>query len=219
MPRPKNIDLSTLEGWDKLEPSEQSTVEMKTDATRQRLKLERESRLAIGRDLSEIREILKPKGLWLAFLEVAFGWSERTAYRYIEGFDMASTNVPQPVLQIAIERGSRSIANKALIKKMPPPKTTDPKLIGEYLDELDKTKLPSIVDEPTLDERIKLCLHFVGNHYEKIHEKKQKTAFMRSLLGMELAKFGIASELSIAPIAIPEDYRIARGRPTKDKAA
>lgn len=220
MARPKNVDLSTLEGWGTLELSEQAAVEKRNAAAHQQLSLERNSRESIGKNLYEIREILKPKKLWLAFLEIAFGWSERTAYRYIEDYETAQANVPEAVLKIAIERGTRGISNVKLLKKMPPPKSTDPKVIGEYLDGLDKVKRPTLVAEPSLDERVKLCLHVVGNHYAKIQDKRHKTAFRNSLLGMELTRFGIASDLSISPIAIPDDFRISRGRPSsKDKVA
>jgi hypothetical protein len=79
----------------------------------------------IGKWLSEVKERL-PHGQWLPWLKGEFGWSQRTAYRFVEVYDkvklaklanlnldvsalylIAAPSTPEPVVKEVIERLNR----------------------------------------------------------------------------------------------------------------
>jgi hypothetical protein len=148
--------------------------------------------------------------------------SERTAYNYITEYEEISKAVPEPVLKVAMERGYKAITRLELVKKNPPPKTADHEKIVAYLDNLEAVPSPPRPDrfeDFTVDDHVKICINFVGIHFDKLTDQKSKRAFIRTLIGMELAKFGISSDTSFSPIAIPDEFRVLRGRPKIEKAA
>lgn len=210
----KLIDLQTFQGLGKLEPNEQDKVRQEAKLLAEAMKTEVMSKLSIGEHLSELRKILEPKRVFVSFLkqwatEYALPMSKATAYRYIELFTTAHSKMPKPVLEMALQRGTK--INAAVLAQNPPPKTEDKSKIQEYLDNL-KTDRVEVIPGP--DTLLKECVNFVGTRWEKLpNNHKSRTAFMRSLIGMLMARFGVASELSFAPMAIPESFRAKRGRP------
>jgi hypothetical protein len=216
------VDLTRINGWNDLGEDVRTQIESRIASVRESLRIERESHLGIGQELFEIRRVLLPLKMWIEFLAVGFGWSQRTAYRYIADYELAAkSNVPENVLKIAIQRGSKAISRPELVKRMPPPKTDDTQKIVAYLEKLEESKPKSLelVKEPTVQDRLKTCIHLVSSHYDKIKDKRQKITFAQSLIGMELTRFGYASDSTFSPIAIPENFRTVRGRPAKDKPA
>jgi len=211
------LDYESIEGWSELDAKIRSSVETHTASAKKQLSIIRDSRLGVGKDLFEIRKLLLPHKMWISFLRIAFGWSERTAYRWITEYEQTSKDVPPMVLQIAIERNSQAITKPEIRKKYPLPKTENPREIADYLDKIDHVHAPRpiLVQEPDVDQRLKGCLNFVGNHFSKIKAKREKQYFIDNLLGMELTKFGIASAMRIGPLAIPDDFQVLRGRPKK----
>ncbi len=215
-------DLQTISGWEELKATDQKTVLVKTEATANALKAEGQSRLEAGKNLAELREILLPLKIWVGYLRKAFHMSERTGYRYIQEYEETAKVVPSNVLNIAMARGFKAIAKPELVKQNPPPKTEDTKKIVQYLETLEES--PPVqrdgnggIDSYSLDDRLKICFRIVASHYDKLVGKREKTNFAKTLLGMELTKFGITAE-GLRAITVPEEYT-ARGRPRHQEAA
>lgn len=223
-------DLRQISGWDKLETADESAVLVKTQAAANALKVEGQSRLEAGKNLAEIREILLPLKIWVGYLRTAFHMSERTGYRYIEEYQDKAKVVPSNILDISMARGYKTINRTPgpelaeLVRRNPPPKTEDTKRIVQYLDTLEES--PPIprsrdagigMDSYSFDDRLKICFRIVASHHDKLVGKREKDRFARTLISMELTKFGITAD-GLRATPVPEEYT-ARGRPREKRAA
>lgn len=216
-------DLRTISGWEQLKAADENTVLVRTEATANALKSEGQSRLEAGKNLLEVREILLPLKIWVSYLRTAFHMSERTGYRYIQEYeDTAKTFQSAPkVLDIAMARGYKAVARPELVRRNPPPKTEDMQKIVQYLDTLEESppepRSNGNGDSFSLEDRLKICFRMVASHYDKLLGKRDRTTFARTLLSLELTKFGMGSA-DVRPAAVPEEYT-SRGRPREKKAA
>jgi hypothetical protein len=211
----KLIDPKTFQGLAKLEPNEQDLVRREARALAHAMKGEAVSKLSIGEHLAALRKVLEPRRIFVAFLkqwssEYALPMSRATAYRYIEQYNVAYSALPSNVLEMAVRKGTK-IGTEALVSN-PPPETQDQGEIEKYLDNLKTTRVEVVAGPDTL---LRECVNFVGTRWDKLPagDHKARTKFMGSLIGMLLAKFGVASEQSFAPMAIPDTFRAVRGRP------
>ena len=206
--------LETFDGWGKLELNEQNKLTIETQALEKATETYEMSNLEIGEHLDKISQVLSPKrqfNKWMIWWLDARkkGKSHSWAYQAMAEYQVIKKDIPELVLKAAKAAGTR--INPLVYAKNPPPKTSDPRLIQKYLDSL-KTMRLEVVTSP--DQLLKECVNFVGTRWEKLpNNNKARTAFMRSLVGMLMAKFGVASELSFAPMAIPDSFRGQRGRP------
>jgi len=210
----KTSQLEAFAGWEKLEPKEQQTVRKETENVQEALMQEGQSKVSIGESLSTIRGVLQPKHLWMAFLKGKFHMSRATAYRYIEEYESVAKALPKKVLSIAKERGFK-IKSGSLVKN-PPPVTSDTQEIVHYLERLER---PTVVNPPKTadsDMLLKECVNFVRTRFQRLpNSQRAKTAFIHSLMGMLQSTFGISSETSYGPVAVPDHFRAVRGRPRK----
>jgi hypothetical protein len=206
------INPETFQGWGKLEPSEQEAVKKETQSLDDSRRMESVSKLQVGEHLSKLQKVLEPKRLFISFLDEVFGMSRATAYRYMEMYQTAKGHMPAPVLEIAIERGSK--IDPEILKKSTPPQTTDRTAIQKYLETLRPVRATSEAKTPDL--LLKECFNFVASRWAMLpNNMKTRTAFMRSLFGMLLAKFGVATPQSFVPEAAPQTFHKKRGRPLK----
>jgi len=205
------VNPETFQGWSKLEPNEQASVKTESTALREAQHLESQSKLAIGEHLTKLREILEPKRMFLSFLTEVFDMSRATAYRYMNLYSLAQQALTPPVLEMAIQRSTR--ITPEMLKANPAPVTTDRSKIAEYLSSLKPIRVEVAKSPETL---LKECVNFVSSRWDQLpqHQRTRQT-FINSLVGMLLNRFGVASEKSFAPIAIPESFKGARGRPRK----
>lgn len=205
--------LDDLRGWSKLEKNNQRIVREATAAVIEARRQEEESKLEIGKNLMEVRDILKPKNMWIAYLKESFEMSQASAYRYIEEYVAARRKLPKPVLEIVMRRAYRPAQIKR-IEDNPPPKTHDPIKIGRYLDRLERTPMevvePEIVYNP--DTILRECVNFISNRFERL-PRNMRTKIARVLIGMMMTKFGFGAVQSFEPEAIPETFKAVRGRP------
>ncbi len=213
---PLSINPETFQGWSKLEPNEQETIRTESNLLMEARHLEAKSKLAQGEHLTKLRDILEPKRMFLAFLLEVFDMSRATAYRYIDLYSTAQVHLPAPVLEMAIQKGTR--ITPKLLEENPAPVTTDRGKIIEYL-----TSLKTVRAEPadkSVDDILKECVNFIGTRFQQLPQNtKTRSNFIRSLVGMLLNKFGIATESTFTPIAIPESFRASRGRPRQQAVA
>jgi hypothetical protein len=207
------VNFEGLKGWEKLDQKTQKIAIEETYAVIGALASEAESRLEAGKHLIELRKAL-PKNMFLACMKVNFHMSQATAYRYINHYESTSKKLPKPVLDVVMRRAYRPAQIKR-IEDNPPPKTSDPIKIGRYLDKLEKTPIemrPEVVANP--DTSLRECVNFVTSRYARLpNNSRTRLAWVRSLVGMLMTKFGLQSEQRFEPMAIPEGFKVHRGRP------
>lgn len=217
----KIAHLGDLKGWSKLEHHEQQVVREETKAVTEARRNEDESRLEVGKHLIELRKILEPHGMFLAHIKSSFGFSRATAYRYMDEYTDASKKLSKPVLEIVMRRGYRPEQMK-LLQDNPPPKTSDPVVIRKHLDKIERMPR-EVKPEPihhSADTYLKECLNFVSNRYDKLpRNSRTRTAWVVSLIGMLMTKFGWGSGQTFEPMAIPDMLKTFRGRPKNSNAA
>ena len=212
-----SADLEALRGWEsKLTPQEQSVVRANYRAIAQELHAVGQSRLAIGRYLLSSQEILSPKRLFVKFLKRSFHMSRSTAFVYINLYKSAIEDAPKKVIDIALSKNYRAVNRPNIFKTYKPPKTNDTAKIIQYLDRLETMKPKIVSVRFTPDTLMKRALHVVETYWDKV-PKQERRQWVRSLIGMEMSKFGVSAD--IEPIAVPENFEVKRGRPVKIDAA
>lgn len=215
--------LDDLKGWSKLEHREQQVVRNETKAVAEALDNEKESKLEAGKHLIELRKILQPHGMFLAHIAANFRYDDRpmgraTAYRYMDYYTETSKKLSKPVLEIVMRRGYRPEQMK-LLEDNPPPKTSDPVVIRKHLDKLERR--PREVKEVpesshhSPDTYLKEVINFAANRYDRLpRNARTRTAWVTSLIGMLLTRFGWGTAQTFEPMAIPDKFKSApRGRP------
>jgi hypothetical protein len=93
--------------------------------------------LKVGQILNEARALLKPLGIWFAFLNRIPGMSAKTGDRFIKRYEMAQKQLSETIISIAIATGMQIAGEsekepygkytKAVQKVGPPPKDTEDK--------------------------------------------------------------------------------------------
>lgn len=203
------VNPETFHGLSKLEPNEQDKVKAESQKLTEALRSETQSKLAVGEALVRLRDVLEPKKIFVSYLRYAFEMSVPTAYRYIEYYTTAHSKLPKPVIEMALQRGAK--IDIAAIEKNPPPDTKDKGKIIEYLSNLRPVRV-EVAQSPDLI--LKECVNFVSTRWDRLpNNQRAKVTFMRNLIGMLMTKFGTASEQTFSPMAIPDNFRTARGRP------
>jgi hypothetical protein len=207
-------DLSMLSGWAKLQSNEQAIMTEQTQAIAAALHGVSQAKITVGEHLSKVRDVLEPKRIFTKYLKTIFHMSKATAYRYIDLYAAAKTVLPAPVLEAAMMRPDDVFTVKSLKAAPRPPRTTNVVKINEYLDGLQHQKGPRLVAErKSADEIQKALFHSASLLLSKL-PKTKKLAVLASVTAYLLSEIG-AEEMSIKPVAIPESFRIQRGRPRK----
>lgn len=210
------IDFSTMKGWDGLEAAEQHSIKAETAALAKALETSGRAKLAIGEHLFKIQQILEPKRIFNRYLKtLPFGLSRATAYRYIDNYTVARTLLPAPVMKVAMMRSTENL-NLKMVEASPPPKTQSVTKINDYFDALRAG--PKLVEakSQTPDALKKDCYNYVHLRFQRLpNNSKTRSAWIHSLCGMLITEMGVGNPISVEPVAIPDDYRVSRGRPRK----
>lgn len=223
------LDAKALfEGVGELEPREKQILEREAKALRSDMVTFAQSKLAIGEHLLKIHEILEPKRVFGRFLDnLRSGLSKKTAYRYIEGFQNAGQILSEPILREAMARGMNMLGtgDKPLgrytlaVKRLPPPRSTNPKVIDQYLENVqEKTReIYSNELERDEDELVKEVFRFFDARFQRLpNHHKTRRRFVETLGGMMVARLGVSSPQTFEPVAI-DTVRAVRGRPRNVK--
>lgn len=216
--------------WIQLSTKSKQVVMTEGQALAQAMLLEGRSKLAIGEHLTHIQAILEPRRVFGRFLN-GFHLKKRTAYRYIAGFAHAEKLLPEPILKAAMIRGMNLIGEteeKPLgiytdaVKRFPVPEKATPKQAAEYLDALEerrKAKAKIVegeaVENVEMSDAVKIAFKTVSNLMKRLPEPKgkNKMKFLQAVVGMCLTEIGVASQQTFEPQAVPDEFRIGRGRP------
>lgn len=201
----------TFEGWAKLLLQEQQTVKTEADATEHCLENEKHSRVETGEHLTRIRVVMEPKRMFVKFLDHRFSMSRATAYRYMEEYRVAH-QLPETIMERAMVLNI-PIREKIIVQN-PPPQTEDPIKIDEYLEKISQISVSPIQLTTNEDVLMKECINFVAIRDGRVGGTgRHKLAWRKNLFGMLMTKFGITETMTFAPVLIPEDFSVVRGRP------
>lgn len=206
--------LASMEGWETLAPSDQSTIETEFFSLYESLRSLSLARLAVGEHLHNIRSILEPMRLFTKFLYSQTSLSRATAYRYIDLYVATSSRLPPPVMEVVMERGVDTINLKRL-EASPPPKTTSIVRINEWVDSI-QARAPKEERLESPEDLKKDCYNYTHSRFTRLPSShKIRSQWMRSLIGMMLADLGVSGLQSISPESPPEGFIAVRGRPRK----
>jgi hypothetical protein len=233
--------FTSLAWWDKINAEEQQAVLSAGTRLAQALLVNGASRLAIGEHLTTLQGTLEPHNLFGRFLK-NFHFSKRSAYRRIAEFKNAKGNLPEAVLKAAMARGV-TIAGDSdqkplgiyteAVKKLPPPTAPDMLQANTWLDQIEQVRKDvrteaadaangnggNVTLQPMdVNDAQKECFRLIENRFNRVPQR-QRQKFLQGLQGMLLTLSGVSNPLSISPQAIPDDFRVHRGRPATKVAA
>ena len=220
--------LTTLNGWEGLASADRQTVYSETQALGKALVEHGISKLTIGEHLSRLRDVLEPQRMFVQYLRT-FHFSQRTAYRYMDGFENAKRMLPENVLRAAMTRGIDFFGRGSteplgsyteVIKRLPPPKTSDEKKIHGYLDEIEASRRDrrknsgEVLDAADPETMLRECFRYIDARYRRLPQgRRGRLAWVRSLFGLLLTQLGASGPQSFTPLEIPPGYQARRGRP------
>lgn len=217
--------LVNLAWWKDLTENEQITIQNEGAKIAQTLLHFGQAKLRIGEHLSRVHEILEPKRLFTQFVKI-FHFSERTAYRYMKGYENSRTVLPTPVVEIAMSRGLNLLGDTAekplgvyteTVKALPPPKSPTPAQAIKWVESIEqaqksaRTKRGRSTKSTDGSDSLTKCFMFVAKRYTKLPaDKFTRKQWIQRLVGM-LKNI----EHAIQPQAQPK----RRGRPPKVQTA
>lgn len=213
-------ELKAMRGWAQLSPKDQAALRAEHREILKALHAEGQSRLAIGKHLFATSEILSPRRLFALYLRRFFHMSKSTAFNYINLWKAANRDAPKKVLDIAMSRNYKIVNRPEIFKTYPPPKTEDTAKIVEYLDKMEARKPKVITIHKNPNNLLKQALHSVEVCWNLLpDDPKVRTNWYKSLISMELTKFGVDREMRFMPEEIPASMSVVRGRPREKRVA
>lgn len=225
-------EITDQKWWKDIPQNEQIVLQSEGEKIATMLLLQGYTKLALGAHFIKVQAILEPRHLFGRFLRL-FRHTPRTAYRYIQRYKNASSHLPEMILRTALVKGieiSGESEQRPLgkytnaAKALPPPVDPNEEQAGIWLDSVvkaakEKNDTPERTDlavpipqDP--DTLLKECYRFCSLRYRKlpINSRIRKT-WVHHLSGMLLTDLGVGHAQSVAPIAVPEEFRAMRGRP------
>lgn len=219
-----------LKGWDALTPEEQNAVKTEGEQLAVALLNHGRSKLAIGEHLLKIKAVLEPKKMFVRFLKT-YHFTVKTAYRYMNGFTNAQSQLPEPVLQAAMARGYNMLGESndrplgiytEAVKQLPPPETQSPEQVNTWLDSVEavrkktrgtRTVAINEVSVPQDTETLlKETFRFIDSRINKV-PARERTKFAQDVISYTMTLAGMTKPRSFAPAEIPQGFKAERGRP------
>lgn len=168
------IQLSTFFDYDSLDPTYRTVVQEHTEEIRRRLRRSAQDVCEIGRRLADVRKRLR-HGQFLVWLEAEFGWSQRTAYNFINVnkafgdkfatvakidiatsvlYQLAAPSVPEDLRSQVLKSAAsgEKITKKALklaIQEYKQPRKHEPQISAEPLSP-DKPEIITLIPQSTV---------------------------------------------------------------------
>jgi hypothetical protein len=180
------------------------------------------SALRIGEILSKVELLLKPRGVWVAYLNSLPGFTQPSAYRFIRGYRNAKEKYTPAILSIVLTSGMDMIGddNKPygkytdVVKKLPAPKPTgdeakDKEAASQWLTKVEahyresrKKGAVKIPDSVTLQKEAFLA---VLKRYGKVPNEKQ-LQWVRDLFAYILGNLQFAQDFLVEPKDPPKSF-------------
>lgn len=185
------------------------------------------SLLKMGKILFDIRKILENRGdAMKGFVNSIPGMSQATAYRRIAMYEMATKNIPQPLVNRVLTTGIEMVG------------VTEEKPYGKYTDvikKMEKNTTSTHIKDCTTDEKAKQFLHEVVANYEKmpkggtrdttstddlykqatnyvksiwnrLPDSEKKPVFLQKLFGYIIDSTGMDHPMQVSPLKPPSHW-------------
>lgn len=200
-----------------IEPQVRDRVVALSNEIRQAMTDVRVGFLKIGKSLSEAEMILKPRKLWVSFLASFPNFKQAQAYRYINGYNIASQAYPPAVLEVILTTGMDMIGTKdrpfgkyqEIVKMLPPPKDADSGKAIAWCNQVEQRYAASRKKNnktgPTPKELQKQAFGAVLRCYAKVPDKQQ-LQWIRGLFGYVLGNLGMVQTEEIIPQTPPNEF-------------
>jgi hypothetical protein len=210
--------MTRMPWWDILTPSEQRNVLLATQSLTEEMQRHGLSKLAIGRELVRLREILEPKRKFCDYLRRNFPTcSVATAYRWIENYENAKQLLPERFVDVAMAQGYHVI-DAEVISKNPPPRTHDRTKIIAYLAQLSNARrsVRPARGAADPDALARECVNLISARYRRLPEDEVgRSMWLESLLSVLLSELGANDDLLATASAVPRQGKHIRRRSRK----
>src|SRR5712691_5274573 len=180
------------------------------------------SALRIGEILSKVELLLKPRGVWVAYLNSIPGFTQPSAYRFIRGFRNAENRYTKPILSLVLSSGMDMLGDDKkpygkytdVVKKLPPPPVTgddakDKDAASQWLTKVEASYRESrkkgavkLADSVTLQKE---AFNAVLKRYGKVPEGKQ-LQWIRDLFAYILGNMQFAQDFVVEPKEPPKTF-------------
>ena len=202
--------------WALVEPAVRDKMMSITSELREAFTSIRVGFLKIGSLLSEAEMIMKPRGMWVQYLNSWPNFKQAQAYRYINGYQIAQKHYPPAVLDVILSTGMDLIGTKDrpygkytdVIKRLPPPKDADAGKAVAWCNKVEAAYKDSRKKENKVvstDDLLKNAFLAVTNKYHQVPEKKQ-LQWVRHLFSYVLGYLDIRQDETISPLAPPANF-------------
>lgn len=210
--------------WNFVEPQVRDKMMDITNGLRQAFADVRVGVLKIGALLSEAEMIMKPRGLWVNYLNSFPNFKQAQAYRYINGYLVAQKHFPPAVLDVILSTGMDMIGTKDrpfgkyqdVVKMLPPPKDADTGKATAWLNQVEaryresRKKGSKEVNTASLQKDAFLA---ITKKYSQVPERNQ-LQWLRKLFGCVLGYYGMKQDETITPVDPPADWIKRTGEKT-----
>lgn len=222
--------FTSLPFWGELGKTEQKTLERETAGLTESLSEGIKLRTRMCQHLARIQETLKAKGRFLQFLQ-SLNVEYRTQYRHLEAYREVQKALPEPVLDMAAERGMDLVGYTAarpfgdyteIIKEIPPPK--DAAHAAQWLEKLEAKRRETPRGnkrrrrDRSGEEALKRAFRNAVAAYNALPPGKTRLTWAKRLVNFLMLEFHLPAG-SVQPEAVPEGVRAVVGRPRKETAA
>lgn len=202
--------------WDLVEPAVREKMQTITLGLRDAFTSVRVGFLKIGSLLSEAEMIMKPRGLWVNYLNSFPNFKQAQAYRYINGFQIAQKNYPPAVLDVVLSTGMDLIGTKDrpfgkyqdVVKQLPPPKDDDAGKAVAWCNKVEAAYKESRKKENktvSTKDLQKNAFSAVLRNYAKVPDKQQ-LQWIRGLFSYILGNLDFKQTEEITPQNPPADF-------------
>src|SRR5713226_1684275 len=178
--------------------------------------------LKVGEILSKVEMILKPRGIFTAYLNSLPGFNQASAYRFINAYNVAKTKYPPHVLDYIMASGIKMIGNEKkpygvyedIVKKLPPPTPTgseekDKEQAANWVNQVEaryrETRKRGARTEVNAEVLQREAFTAVLKRYAKVPDKKQ-LQWIRDLFAYILGNLQFAQEFAIEPKNPPNEF-------------
>lgn len=202
--------------WNLVEPAVRDKMVEITNNLKQAFTDVRVGFLKIGKELSDAEMLLKHRGLWVAYLNSFPNFKQAQAYRYINGYVIATKQLPSAILEVVLSTGMDMVGTKDrpfgkyqdIVKKLPPPKDADSGKALAWLNVVEAKYRESrkagnrVVNSKSLQMG---AFKSILRAYGQVPEKGQ-LQWIRGLFGYVLGSLGMKQMEEITPQVPPADF-------------
>lgn len=216
--------FARLPWWKKFDADDRDLIQHEVRELVKAKIANRVSAWVMGEHLLKLRELLEPQRVFIKTLRrLKLGFSQRTAYRYIDDYLEAARRLPEPVLRGAIQRSLDLTEN--MLKRLPPP-PKNPEKVSEWLDQAERTRRMvrarkggkiskesrGIQADPRVMQ-VEVYRYFCTRFRRLPRRGETRREWTIELLGFLLSECAGCSGATVTPVPIPDGFRAKPGRP------